>query len=144
MKLTFLQSNKPNWGNLQKQIPEQLIKYLAGKQDFEVEFSEVAKSKSSKSLKGYWRLCGLLVPCFKKSYGEIFDKEMVSNAIKIRCNYSLKTKTGLILPKSLKIITQEEINILIEEIYKLCEFFGLKNYELMPDELREQENYFKK
>lgn len=144
MKLTFLQSDKPNWVKLQVELSGVIMKYLDCGKDFEIEFSEVAKSKSSKSLKGYWRLCGLLVPCFKKSYGEIFDKEMVSNAIKIRCNYSLKTKTGLILPKSLKIITQEEINILIEEIYKLCEFFGLKNYELMPDELREQENYFKK
>jgi len=143
MKLTFLQSNKPNWVKLQVELSDAIMKHLACGKDFEIKFKEVAKSKSGKSLRGYWRLCGLLVPCLQKSYGQIFDKEMVSDLAKISTGYCLKTKTGA-LPKSLTKITSEEISLLIEKLYFMCETFGLKNYELMPEELREQENYFKK
>ena len=143
MKLTFLQSDKQSWGNLQKDVSDATIKFLNCKKDFEVEFKEVVKSKSDKSLRGYWRLCGLLVPYFQKTHGEIFDKEMVSDLVKLHCNYSVNRKK-MVLPRSLRTINQEQMNILIEKIYQMCEAFGLKNYELLPEELREQENYFKK
>lgn len=142
MKLTFLQSNKQNWGDLQKQISDQLVKCLAGKQDFEVEFSEVAKSKSPKALRGYWRICGLLVPCFQKSHGQIFDKTMVSDLAKISTGYCIHRK-GVALPKSLTKITSADISLLIEKLYFMCETFKLKDYELLPDELRDLNNYFK-
>lgn len=143
MKLTFLQSNKQNWGNLQKDVANALIQFLGCGKDFEIEFNEVVKSKSARSLRGYWRLCGLLVPYFQKTHGEIFDKEMVSDLVKLHCNYSVKRKQ-VILPRSLRTINQEQMNILIEKIYEMCEAFGLKSYELLPDELRDQNNYFEK
>lgn len=110
--------------------------------DFSVEFREEKKSKSQKSLNGYWRICTLLVPHVRKSYGEIFDKEMVSDLAKISARYCVKTKTSL-LPKSLKTISQEDINLLIERLYFMCDFYGLKDYELAPYELQEINNYFK-
>ena len=90
----------------------------------------------------YGHPCTLLVPHVRKSYGEMFDKDLVSDLAKISAGYCVKTKTGN-LPKSLKTISQEDMNTLIEKLYFMCEFYGLKDYELVPYELQEINNYFK-
>lgn len=141
-KITFCRSNLDEFGNLQVQLSDILGYYLASGKDFEINFSEIKKSKSSKSLNGFWRLCSLLAPHISQSYGELFDKELVSDLVKLSAGYSIKTKTGE-LPKSLKIITQEKMNVLIEKLYFMCEWYELKDYELVPYELQEINNYFK-
>ena len=141
-KIQFHRSNIDQWGNLQVQLSDVLREHLASGKDFEINFEEIKKSKSRKSLNGYWRLCGLLAPNISQSYGEIFDKELVSDLVKLSAGYSVKTKTGD-LPKSLKIISQEKMNVLIEKIYFMCEWYGLKDYELVPHELQEINDYFK-
>lgn len=143
MKFNFF-ANKTK-ENHQKwcKVYEKYSELVESNVDFDIEFSDPLKNKSDKSLRGYWRLCGLLTPCFQKSYGEIFDKEMVSDLVKLHCNYSVKTKTS-VLPRSLKTISQEKINILIEKIYQMCEHFGLKNYELTSYEKQAMLEYFNK
>ena len=141
-KIQFHRSNIDQWGNLQVQLSDVLREHLASGKDFEINFEEIKKSKSRKSLNGYWRLCWLLAPNISQSYGEIFDKELVSDLVKLSAGYSVKTKTGD-LPKSLKIISQEKMNVLIEKIYFMCEWYGLKDYELVPHELQEINDYFK-
>jgi hypothetical protein len=142
MKLLFNFQNKSTFGQLQKQLSDTICSMLAMGKDFSVEFKEEKKSKSQASLNGFWRLCTLLVPHVRKSYGEIFDKEMVSDLAKISAGYCVKTKTSL-LPKSLKTISQEDMNLLIEKLYFMCNFYGLEDYELVPYELQEINNYFK-
>jgi len=142
MKLLFNFQTTDDLGDKQAQVSRLMREYLAAKKDFSVEFKEEKNPKSQASLNGYWRLCTLLVPHVRKSYGEMFDKDLVSDLAKISAGYCVKTKTGN-LPKSLKTISQEDMNILIEKLYFMCEFYGLKDYELVPYELQEINNYFK-
>jgi hypothetical protein len=48
MKLTFLQSNKQNWGDLQKDLTNALIEFLACKKDFFVQFGYCKPQKDPK------------------------------------------------------------------------------------------------
>jgi hypothetical protein len=142
MKLLFNFQTTDDLGDKQAQVSRLMREYFVAKKDFSVEFKEEKNHKSQKSLNGYWRICTLLVPHVRKSYGEMFDKDLVSDLAKISAGYCVKTKTGN-LPKSLKTISQEDMNILIEKLYFMCEFYGLKDYELVPYELQEINNYFK-
>jgi len=142
MKILFNFQTTDDLGDKQTQVSRLMREYLAAKKDFFVEFKEEKNPKSQKSLNGYWRICTLLVPHVRKSYGEVFDKDLVSDLAKISAGYCVKTKTGN-LPKSLKTISQEDMNTLIEKLYFMCEFYGLKDYELVPYELQEINNYFK-
>lgn len=142
MKFTFSFQDTVSFGILQAGISRAICDFLEGKKDFSVEFKEEEKMASKKALNGYWRLCTMLIPHVRKSYGQIFDKDMVSDLAKLSAGYSVKTKTGS-LPKSLKSINQEEMSVLIEKLYQMCEWYGLKDYELVPYELQEINNYFK-
>lgn len=114
---------------------------LASGKDFEVEFKAVDKKRSLKQNAGYWRICSLLVPHFQKEYGQIFDKELVSETVKLSAGHSVKVGKQ-VSPKSLTKATQDEMNILIEKLYEICEHFGLKNYELTSEERQAMIKYF--
>jgi hypothetical protein len=101
--------------------------------DFEVEFRAVDKKRSIKQNSGYWRICSLLAPHFQKEYGQIFDKELVSETVKLSAGYSVKVGKQ-ISPKSLTKATQEDMKVLIEKLYEICEHFRLKGYELTIQE----------
>lgn len=143
MKLTFFQSNKTNWAKLQVELSDAITKHLACGKDFEIEFSEVKEGKTPSQHKGYWRICSLLAPCMQKEWGEIVDKEEVSNTAKLAVGYSVKIGKQ-VTPKSLTKATKEEMNLLIEKLYQMCEFFGLKDYELTPYETQSMVEYFNK
>lgn len=143
MKLTFFQSNKTNWHKLQVELSDSITKYLACGKDFEIEFSEVKEGKTPKQHNGYFRLCSLLVPYFQKEYGQICDKDFVSDTAKLSAGYSNRAGKQIV-PKSLTKATLEEMNILIEKLYSICEHFGLKNYELTPYETQSMVEYFNK
>ena len=141
MKLQFSgeQEDKKNFCN---QVYFQAIS-LCDKGAFEVEFKKLTKSRSLSQNAGYWRLCTNLIPYVQKEYGEICDKEFVSDLAKLGAGYSKKVSKSVV-PKSLTKATQEEMGILIEQLYKMCEFFGLKNYELTSSENRAMVDYYNK
>lgn len=134
-KLTFLTANKSDWGDKQQIMYEEFTKLLASGRDFSVEYKE---NKSSKQLRAYWRLVGLVFPFLQQCYkGDISSTEEVSNFLKIECGYfkAVKTKTKeIVLAKSLKEASKQELMMLIDKLLFLCEFFGVKDYELTSDE----------
>lgn len=113
------------------------------KGDFEVEVRAIDKKRSLAQNSGYWRLASLLVPCFQREYGQIFDKELVSETVKLSAGYSVKVGKQ-VSPRSLTKATQEDMNILIEKLYEICEHFGLKGYELTSEEKQAMIKYFEK
>lgn len=113
------------------------------KQGKNVEIAEVKESRSPKQNAGYWRICGLLAPHMQKAWGEVVDKEEVSNTAKLAVGYSVKIGKQ-VTPKSLTKATKEEMNLLIEKLYEMCEFFGLGGYELTPHEQQAIVDYFNK
>jgi hypothetical protein len=143
MKLTFLQSNKPNWGNLQINLSDAIIHFLKCGKNFEIEFSEVKEKRNLAQNAGYWRICSLLAPYMQEQYGEIVDKEEVSNTAKLAIGYSVKIGKQ-VTPRSLTKATKEQMNLLIEKLYGMCEFFNLKNYELTSAEMQALVEYYNK
>jgi hypothetical protein len=113
------------------------------KGEFEVEFRAISKKRTNKQNAGYFRLCSLLVPFFQKEYGEIFDKELVSETVKLSANYSIKVGKQ-VSPKSLKRATIEDMSILIKKLYEICDYFKLKNYQLTDDEELAMFEYYSK
>lgn len=117
----------------------------AAKQNKNIEINEQEEGKSSKQLKGYWRLIGLIQPFIEESYG-IKGKEDVSNFLKMQCNFCKEVFTKhrgyITLVKSLKDATKEDLKEMIDKLYFICEFYEIKDYELKPQEQRDMENYF--
>lgn len=142
MKLTFLTQHKSNWGELQASLSKGLQECMSSGKDFEVEFKEIKQARSMSQNAGYWRLCTMLIPYFQKEYGQICDKDFVSDTAKLSASFSNKIGKQLV-PRSLTTATKEDMNILIEKLYSICEHFGLKNYELTSAEMRALENYYK-
>jgi len=105
--------------------------------------SEEVEKKTPKQHKGYFRLCSLLVPYFQKEYGQICDKDFVSDTAKLSAGYSNKVGKQVV-PKSLTKATLEEMNILIEKLCSICEHFGLKSYELTNAETQALLEFFNK
>jgi hypothetical protein len=136
-KIDFLFANK-NLGDKQGEVSAKLCEFLEGKKDFSVEFKY---DKTPKQHRGYWRLCSLLAPHLQDKYGEVFDKDLVSELVKKSCGYIITVQKRE-LTKSLKNANRDQLGIFIEKLYQICEFFGLKDYELMPEELRDMNNYF--
>lgn len=133
--------NKPK-GEKDKLIGEAyFFVQKAAEMEQDLEIVEYKPKRTLKQNAGYWRICSLLAPCVQEKWGEIIDKEMVSNSAKLAIGYSVnigKQKT----PKSLTKATVEEMNMLIEQLYKMCEFFELKNYELTKEEERAMLDYY--
>lgn len=113
------------------------------KQGKNVEIVEIKEAKSNRQNAGYWRLCTLLAPYMQKEWGEVVDKEEVSNTAKLAVGYSVKIGKQ-VTPKSLTKATKEEMNLLIEKLYEMCAFFNLKNYELTPYETQSMVEYYNK
>ena len=118
------------------------IKEMA-EQGKNIEIVEIKESRNNKQNAGYWRLCGLLAPHMQKEYGEIIDKEEVSNTAKLAIGYSVKVGKQA-SPRSLTKATKEQMNLLIEKLYEMCEFFGLKDYELTSYEKQAMLKYYNK
>lgn len=113
------------------------------KGEFEVEFKKITKNKTSYQLRGFWRICTILVPYVREKYGEICDKEFVSDMAKLSAGYSHKIGNQIV-PKSLTKATKEEMGILIEKLYQICIFFELKDYELTSSETRAMIEFYDK
>lgn len=139
MKLVFRgeQEDKKNFCN---QVYFEAVS-LCDKGAFEVEFKKLTKSRTLPQNAGYWRICTILAPYVKEQYGEICDKEFVSDMAKLSAGYSHKVGKQIV-PKSLTKATQDDMAILIEQLYKICEFFKLKDYELTSSENRAMINYY--
>lgn len=69
MKLSFFQSNKSEWGNLQIELSDAISFFLKCKKDFEVEFKEMDKSKTYEQTKGIHLLCQKLAGRLSESNG---------------------------------------------------------------------------
>ncbi len=108
-----------------------------------LEIVEVRPKRSLAQNAGYWRICTLLAPHMQEQYGEIIDKEEVSNTAKLAIGYSVKIGKQA-SPRSLTKATKEQMNLLIEKLYEMCEFFGLKNYELTSAETQALVEFFNK
>lgn len=140
MKLTFSgqEADKKNFCN---QVYFE-AKNFCEKGEFEVEFKKLTKSRTLSQNAGFWRICTILTPYVQEQYGEICDKDFVSDLAKLGAGYSQKVSKSIV-PKSLTKATKEEMGILIEQLYKMCEFFGMKNYELTPSESKAMKDYYK-
>ena len=130
MKIIFSFSNISSLGDKQAQVSEAMIAHLKAKKDFYVQFGN---DKTPAQLRGYWRLCSLLVSPLQRKHGEVFDKELVSDLVKRSCGYSTVIK-GKEYSKSLKHASRDHLNTLIEKLHFMCEYFGLKDYELTSAE----------
>ena len=108
----------------------------------EIEFKTLAKSRTLSQNAGYWRIATILAPYVKEQYGEICDKEFVSDLAKLGAGYSQQVSKSVV-PKSLTKATKEEMGMLIEQLYKMCSFFGMKDYELTSSETRAMLEYYK-
>ena len=113
----------------------------AAKLSKSLEIVEVKPKRSLAQNAGYWRICTLLAPHIQEQYGEIIDKEEVSNTAKLAIGYSVKIGKQA-SPRSLTKATKEQMNLLIEKLYEMCEFFNLKNYELTSEETRAMVKYY--
>ena len=87
MNLTFLQSNKSNWGDQQFQLSQTVVNYLGCGKDFEVEFREVKDTKSWRQIKGIHKLCQLLAVRFGEAYGSPFTTEDAKLNVKLHFDY---------------------------------------------------------
>lgn len=143
MKITFFTSQKQNWGEKQAEISKTLCDFLAKGKDFSVKFDF---DKTGKQHRGYWRLIDLVTPYLKKAYGdEIKTSNDAHEFIKMESGFCKKVKTKkseLVLPKSLTEATLEDMKVLIENLYFVCEFFKIKDYELKSEEEREMNEWF--
>jgi hypothetical protein len=83
---------------------------------------EYKEKKSYAQLRGFFRLCNLLVPYFKEWTGEIWNKDKVKEFMKIRAGYTISYK-GVQVTRSLADATKEELTHLIQEVQK----FGAEN-----------------
>lgn len=141
MKLTFSgkEEDKKNFCN---QVYFE-AKTFCEKGEFEIEFKKLTKSRTLSQNAGFWRICTILAPYVQEQYGEMCDKDFVSDLAKLGAGYSQKVSKSVV-PKSLTKATQEEMGILIEQLYKMCEFFGMKDYELTSAETRAMIEYYDK
>lgn len=82
MKLTFFQSDKSNWGNLQVTLSDVIRDFLACGKDFEIEFSKVKASKTYDQLKAIHRLSQLLAARLTEVNGLKYSMENAKDWIK--------------------------------------------------------------
>lgn len=144
MRIDFNTYNKKDWGEKQHEVSKILCEFLACGNDFFVKFGQ---DKTPKQHRGYWRLIGIILPYLQEAYkGQISNSNDVSDFIKIECGYfkqvQTKTKT-VVLAKSLKDATKDNMNEFIEKIYFICEFFKIKDYKLTSEEKRALNDYYK-
>ena len=133
-KIDFIIHNEKNWGDKQQQVSDTLCRFLPLKESFNVTFSHV---KTPKQLRAYWRLIDLVTPFMIENYGEIKEREDVSEFVKFQCNYlrKVKTKTGeIFLVNSVSNADKKELSEMIAKLLFMCEHIGIKNYELNDDE----------
>tara|TARA_R110000796_G_scaffold153595_2_gene270196 strand:+ start:176 stop:625 length:450 start_codon:yes stop_codon:yes gene_type:complete len=109
---------------------------------FKVEFSDFNEKKSTKQMRGFWRICGVLAPYLQESEGVLFDKELVADFVADECNYVSIVK-GKRLRKSLKKISVKEMKALIEKLYEIGSCLGAKDYELTSEEKKAMNDYYK-
>lgn len=103
----------------------------------EIKIDDGTDKKTPKQHRGYWRLIGVILPFLSKTYPEINSKDDASDFIKMQCNYFKVIKTKhkeIVLPRSLKEASKKDLMEFIEKIYFVCEFYGLKDYELTKQE----------
>ena len=142
LKFKFLKEDKVGWTRKLDQSLLIIRKVLEGESgDLEISLKSFKLNKSNDQLRGYWRIATNLLPYVKEQYGEICDKDFVSDLAKLGAGYSQKISKSVV-PKSLTKATKEEMGILIEQLYKMCEFFGMKDYELTSSETRAMINYY--
>tara|TARA_R110000868_G_C10972986_1_gene771115 strand:+ start:12784 stop:13224 length:441 start_codon:yes stop_codon:yes gene_type:complete len=134
----FYTSAKSKWGDLQQKISETLCKCLEYGKDF---FVRIGREKTASQLRGYFRLCNLIVPYWQDEWGGYVDKDVVSNYIKITSKYYAYIRNEKI-PKSLKNATVPDMKLFIEELYIVCEGFGIKDYELTSAEKDAMNKYY--
>lgn len=172
MKLTFLQSNKPNWGNLQIELSDAISQFLKCGKDFEIEFLEVKASKSYEQLKGIHKLCQLLAVRLSEINGlkysmenakdwvkwqfgftrEATEEEAMAEAINERNKAKLNReqfmalvesfKANLRKPRSFATATKEEMIELIEKIHALAAKMGWEEVRLTSVEMGEMVKYY--
>lgn len=142
LKFKFLKEDKVGWTRKLDQSIVIIRKVLEGESgDLEISLKSFKLNKSNDQLRGYWRIATNLLPYVKEQYGEICDKDFVSDLAKLGAGYSQRISKSVV-PKSLTKATKEEMGILIEQLYKMCEFFGMKDYELTSSETRAMINYY--
>jgi len=107
----------------------------------------ISEKKTLKQHRGYFRLIDLLLPYLSKSYGEINNKDDADDFIRIESGYFKVVKTKnkkIVLPRSIKTATKEDLMKLINKAYEACEFYDIKNYELTSAETQALVEYFNK
>lgn len=111
------------------------------KGEYEIEVRELKKTKSSKQLKGFHRLVGILLPRFQEWTGEYWDSAKIKELIKKRYGYTTKFK-GVEICKSCKDATKDEMIGLIKETEMFAAEMGVENCHLENQEMIELINYY--
>lgn len=82
MKLSFFQSNKSQWTNLQIELSDAISTFLKCGKDFEIEFKEMSDSKTYQQLRGIHRLASLLAVRLTETSGVKYSMENAKDWIK--------------------------------------------------------------
>jgi hypothetical protein len=132
----FQQRNRHQWSVIQNTFNFRLnriwLKQL--KKDFRICLLTGDDPKTPAQLRGFYRLCTVLVPYIKEANGGGYmDVELVKELIKRRYGY-FRVICGIEVTKSLKLAFKEDMIGLIMEAEKLGAELGaedciLRNYE---------------
>lgn len=141
MIFTFYHEDKDNWQKIKSLLFDTLKLCFATTKDFSVQIGDI--SRTPKQLRGFYRLCTILVPYFESEYGQFFDKDMVKEIVKQETNYCTMIK-GRIITKSLKQASKKELDLMIKKLYEAGDCYGIKDFELSSYEDKALIEYFNK
>ena len=126
-------------GDKQAEVSRLLRERLAAGKNFFVNFGE---DKTTKQLRGYYRICEVLAPYMEEFEGVLGTKDIVAAFVEDECNYITPVK-GKRLHRSLKEASIKDMKMLIQRLYEMGSAYGAKNYELTSEEKKAMNEYYK-
>ena len=131
MKLTFLQSNKPNWAKLQVELSDAITKYLGCGKDFEISFDLIKESKTNKQLRGIYRLIRLFALRLIEKQGNFISDDTAKELFKYQfgitrlANYDEAFREALKIRREKELLGQKmllkDFNFLVEQLQRSFE-----------------------
>lgn len=154
MKLTFLQSSKPNWTKLQVELSDAITKYLGCGKDFEISFDLIKESKTNKQLRGIHRLIRLFALRLIEKQGNFISDETAKELFKYQFGITRLANYDEAFREALKIRRKEllgqkmllkDFNFLVEKLQQTFEVpksFALLTREESMEVLKKVEEEF--
>lgn len=124
-------------------VQKDLLNYVNGSQfeAFDVTIEKHKESKTSKQLRGFFRLCQHIAPYLQEMTGEIWDKDRVRYYIQLKVGYA-DIYQGIFIPRSLAKAQKEELEAIINEIIAFGSSLDIPDCTLTSNEEKEFNNYY--